>query len=184
MVEKLPQFEELLRRQFENAQVIVSSISDAQFEQKFDVILFSHVLYYMPEDQWVPLTRRLQSLLSEGGELLIILNCDSGDWWRIIHPFWDELRPHIGFHYVPLTQFKRELSALSNVQSVHYGYQVWIDPGPTWVNFVGKQMLELNDERLIAQNEQRFAEMAGQFKQVDGSIVLNFRGEILRLKAK
>jgi SAM-dependent methyltransferase len=184
MVEKLPQFETLLKNQYENADVIVSCISDTTFEEKFDIILFSHVLYYHHESKWLEMTARLHSLLNKGGELLIILNCDSGDWWKIIHPFWDELRSNIGFHYIPISQFKKDLSALGTVQSVPYRYQVWIDPGTTWCNFVGRQMLELNDEAVITQNQQRFLDLAANFKEIDGSIVLDFRGELLRIKAQ
>jgi SAM-dependent methyltransferase len=183
MVEKLPQFEALLRKQFENADVIVNCIAEAPLEEKYDVILFSHVLYYHEESRWLELTAKLHSMLAPGGELLIILNCDSGDWWKIVHPFWDEIRSNIGFHYIPISQFKRDLTSLGPVQSVHYRYQVWIDPGETWCNFVGKQMLEVKDEALLCRLEPRFRALADNFKLIDNSIVLDFRGEILRLRA-
>jgi protein-L-isoaspartate O-methyltransferase len=182
MVEKLPQFEELLKRQFENADVIINCINDAQLDKPFDLILCSHVLYYQPESVWLELTTKLHSMLNEGGELLLILNSDSGDWWRMVHQFWDELRPHIGFHYIPLSQFKKGLAAIGSVQTVPYRYQVWIDPGATWCNFVARQMLELKDEQVIADYRERFTALSGNFKQIDTSIVLDFRAEILRIK--
>lgn len=184
MVEKSLKYEPLLRGQFENARVIISPIEDLVFDERFDVILFSHVLYYLPEEKWLEVCTKLHSMLSQRGELLIVLNSDSGDWWRIVNHFWDEMRDHIGFHYIPSTTFKKELSKLGSVRVHSYRYQMWIDPGATWCEFVGKQILEIFDDSVLAANEQRFAEFAKAFKQIDGSYVLDMRAEIIRVRAR
>lgn len=180
LVERAPQYEEILRNQFPTAKIFVSSFADTQLTGTFDAILFSHVLYYHQPDVWLPYCKRLVDLLSDKGELLVILNSDAGDWWKIMSQFRPTLGEHIGFHYKPLSQFKRELAEIAHVQPVPYRFQIWIEPG-AWCEFIGKQILEIADEAVLKQNADSFAQFAKQFKQVDGSIVMDFRGEILRL---
>ena len=113
--------------------------------------------------------------------MILSLNSDSGDWWKIVHHFWESLRPHINFNYIPLTAFKKELSALGHLHIYPYRYQMWTDPGPTCKGFVGKLMLEITDDRILAENETDFNALSSQFKQIDGNIVLDFRAEIIRI---
>lgn len=181
MIEMLPEYEEILRKRFDNAKIMIGSIKEFELTPHYDVILFSHVLYYHPESEWLSLTQRLYDALVPGGELIIALNSDSGDWWKIVQPFWERLRPQITFNYIPLSFFKKELSALGHLHIYPYRYQLWTDPGPTWSVFVGKQMLEIADDQVVADNEAEFTALASQFKQVDGSIVLDFRAEIIRI---
>jgi SAM-dependent methyltransferase len=183
LMEKMPQFEESLKRQFPNAKVIVSDFRETQPTGKFDVILFAHVLYYQPAEQWLEICKSMLELLTDEGELVIVLNSDSGDWWKILNTFSRELKPHIGFHYKPLSSFKRELSAIAKVQSFPYRFQVWADPAPAaWADFVGKEMLEIADENVLREKAGEFAEFAKHFKQIDGSAVMDFRAELLRLR--
>jgi SAM-dependent methyltransferase len=181
MIELLPEYEEILRKRFDNAKVQIGSIKDIELTPQYDLILFSHVLYYHPDADWLPLTTKLYDALLPGGELILALNSDSGDWWKIVHHYWDRLRPHITFNYIPLSTFKKDLSALGHLHIYPYRYQMWTDPGATWNVFVGKQMLEITDDRVLAENEADFSALSGQFKQIDGSIVLDFRAEIIRI---
>ena len=181
MIEALPEYEEILRQRFDNAKVVIGSIREFDLTRQYDLILFSHVLYYHCDADWLPLTAKLYDALVPGGELILALNSDSGDWWKIVQPFWDRLRPHITFNYIPLTAFKKELSALGHLHIYPYRYQLWTDPGPTWNVFVGKQMLEITDDQVLADNEAEFSALAHQFKQIDGSIVLDFKAEIIRI---
>jgi SAM-dependent methyltransferase len=180
MVEKLAQYEPLLNKRFENARVIIQPIADTELDEKFDVILFSHVLYYHPEASWLELTAKLYEMLAAGGELIIVCNADYGDWWKIVGEFWDELRPHIGFHYVPLSTFRKQCATLGPVKTHPYRYQMWVEPD-AWSEFISKQMLELVDDDVIGRYEQRFAQLKKSFKQIDGSYVLDMRCEIIRV---
>jgi len=181
LVEKLPKFEPILRTQFEDAEVIIKSINDVTLPPKFDAILFSHVLYYQPEQEWMNLTQRLFDSLVKDGELIVALNSDAGDWWQIVHTFWDKLREHISFHYIPLTQFRKELSKLGHLHIYPYRYQMWIEPAD-WNYFVGKQLLEIEDDAVLRANEAAIAALANNFKTVDGNIVLDFKAELIRIQ--
>jgi trans-aconitate methyltransferase len=182
LVEETAQYETILRQQFPHARVLIADYKTAPLSGPFDLIMLSHVLYYQPTDQWVPACKRLVDLLSDKGELLIMLNSDAGDWWKIMHHYSPALADHISFHYKPVTQFKRELGEVARVQSLSYRYQVWIEPGATWADFIGRQILELDDEAILRQYADDFAQFARQFKTVDNSVVMDFRSDLLRLR--
>ena len=183
MVERSSEFCDLLKQRFENARIIQAPVQEVHLIDRFDAILFSHVLYYHPADEWMSLTRKLHSMLSEGGELIVVLNADTGDWWKIMSQFWDELRSNIGFDYIPLTAFRKQLAELGAIKAHPYRYQMFIDGSTSWTEFVGKQILELTSDEVFHRNEMRFAELAKSFKQVDGSIVLDMRAELIRISA-
>jgi len=184
MIEKQPEYAEILRTKFANANIVIGSVDAIDFRQQYDCILYSHVLYYQPEETWLPAVKRLQEALSPGGELIIILNSDSGDWWTIMSRYFEKLRPQIPFFYVPLSRFKKELMQLGSTHAHPYRFQVWIEPGQAWVQFVCKQLLELKDQAVIDGVAEDVLQLAQQFKVIDRSIVLDFRAEIVRLKAK
>jgi hypothetical protein len=180
MIESAPEFQPILKQRFEKANVIVAPLAEVELTEKFDVILFSHVLYYQPCEQWFDCVKRLQGLLKPGGELLIILNSDSGDWWKIMSRYRDELGKYFGFNYIALSTFRKELAALGPVKVHPYRYQMWIEEGD-WSEFVGHQMLELTDETVMREHEAAFAEFGKTFKVMDNNFVLDMRAEIIRL---
>lgn len=182
-VESDPNYAELLKQQFPSSKVIVSDFRDAELSGNFNLILLSHVLYYQPEETWLSSCQRLLDMLSERGELLVILNSDAGDWWKIIQQYQPKLGQHISFHYQPASAFRRELSAIASVQSQQYRFQIWIEPA-SWADFIGRQILELSDESMLADYASDFAQFAKQFKQIDGNIVMDFRSEVLRLRKR
>jgi SAM-dependent methyltransferase len=181
-VEKLPQYEDVLRKQFSHAKIVISDFREMQLAGKFDAIMFSHVLYYQPIDVWVDICKSLLDMLSDDGELFIIMNADAGDWWKIMQAFVPTLAEHVSFSYKPLSQLKRELNQIAKVQSFPYRFQVWIDSGATWTDFIGKQILEIRDDKVLREHAAEFAEFAKQFKHVDGTVVMDFRAELLRLR--
>lgn len=182
LVEQAPQFEDILRQRFANAKVIVSDFREMQVSGKFNAILFSHVLYYQPAEQWLETCRSMMELLADEGELYVVLNSDAGDWWKIMQQFSPSLGQYLTFHYTPLSRFRRELGEIARVQPFPYRFQVWIDPAAT-ADFIGKQILEIRDEEVLRRHDAEFAEFAKQFKRVDGLVVMDFRAEILRLQS-
>lgn len=182
LVERQAHYEPILRKQFPNARLIVSDFEDAGLVGPYNAILLSHVLYYRPVESWAAFCAKLIELLADNGELYVILNSDAGDWWKIVHHYSPKLAGHMAFHYKPLSKFKRELASIAQVQSHPYRFQVWIEPGATWPDFIGKQMLEIQDEAVLGAYKADFAEFVKQFKQVDGSVVMDFRSELVRLR--
>jgi SAM-dependent methyltransferase len=180
LVEKVPELQDLLRNKFANARVVISDFNEMQLASKFDAILFAHVLYYQPVERWHGIVNSLLNLLSDEGDLYLILNADSGDWWKIMQSFAPALSQHFSFHYIPLSKFKRDLADIATVKSFPYRFQVWIDPG-AWSDFIGKQILEISDEAVLREQAPQFAQFAKQFKQVDGQLVMDFRAEVLKL---
>lgn len=181
LVEQASELEPVLRRQFPNARIVIDDFNKMQLSSKFDAILFAHVLYYQPVERWPGIVKSLLDLLSDDGELYVILNADSGDWWKIIQTFSPSLSQHVSFHYVPLSRFKRDLAEIASVQSFPYRFQVWIEES-AWADFIGKQILEIPDDALLREHAGQFAQFAKQFKHVDGQLVMDFRAEVLRLR--
>jgi SAM-dependent methyltransferase len=180
MVEVNPSCEGPLREQFPGATIIIDSIENVSFEREFDVILLSHNLYFHPADGWLELCRRLFNWLVPGGELVIIMNTDNGDWWRIMTRYWEPLREHIKFEYVRMSLFDQELAQVCPPKVYPYRYQVWVEPGASFGEFI-RIMLEVTDPAVYKAHEQEFRALEQEFRHVDGSVVLDYHGEVIRL---
>ncbi len=183
LVEKSQEFHDILKKRFPEAEIMVSPIEQVNRTESFDVIMLAHLLYYHPEDEWVPLLEKMSSMLSPSGELIVALNSDAGDWWRLLSAFWDELQPLFAFDYIPLSELRKTLMTKFNLKCYPYRYQLWVEPD-SWTEVVGKRILEVKDHTLLPSYERRFREFSSSFRQVDGNFVLDMRAEILRLTPK
>lgn len=183
LVEKSAAFQETLKQRFPDAQILLSPIEDVERDERFDIIVLAHVLYYHPAQNWLELLEKLGGMLSSAGEIVVILNADSGDWWRLLSAFWDELRPHIAFDYIPLSELRKQLSERFQLKAHPYRYHLWIE-SDAWCEVVGKRILDIQDEQILPSYARRFREFSSAFKQVDGSFVLDMRAQILRLSRK
>jgi hypothetical protein len=85
--------------------------------------LFSQALYYHPVEKWNELIDYLAGFLSPGGELLIILNKDEGDWWKAVEPFWKKHPEKLRFHYIPSRSFILDLSSRYELTTSSFSYQ-------------------------------------------------------------
>lgn len=68
--------------------VVPGHIEDIELkQQRFDLINLSHMLYYIPEQQWVPLIKKLYTHLKPGGKMLITLSGDQDMKGTILNEF-------------------------------------------------------------------------------------------------
>lgn len=68
-----------------DARIINKQIYDADFSPKsFDLILISHVLYYIQMYRWREAFDRAWDWLHPGGQLIIALTCPDSDWFRTV----------------------------------------------------------------------------------------------------
>ena len=174
-------YEEPLRKLFPDAKIIIDSINNVVLSRDFDLILLSHHLYYHNASDWITLCQRLYDALLPGGQLLIILNTDTGQWWQIISRFWEKLRPFIGFDYIRASQFVQDLEQISAPKVYPFRFQVWVTPGAPFAEFTGKEMLQISSEDAYKSHESEFLDMEKEFLHVDGNVVLDYHGEIIQL---
>ncbi len=76
-----------LRRNCPTAQVLPMTILDAQPGPEADLVLCSHVLYYLDRSEWLPTLERLASWLSRDGALVVALQNHETDCMKLVNAF-------------------------------------------------------------------------------------------------
>ena len=124
----------------------------AQLRTRFPAAdIFSHVLYYFPEVQWLDLCKSLLKQLKKCGTLAIIMNTDRGDWWQTIRHFRPKLLDHSAFYYKSWSKFEKELLKIARIQaSFDYTYRVSFKSPEDLVDYVGFSCLAISDEATLA----------------------------------
>ena len=69
------------------AEVVPSNILDARPAMKADLILVSHVFYYIPRDEWLRHLEMMSSWLSDTGVLVVALQNQGTDCMRMLRHF-------------------------------------------------------------------------------------------------
>ncbi|WP_158101866.1 class I SAM-dependent methyltransferase [Streptomyces swartbergensis] len=69
------------------AEVVAEPVLQARIDARPDLALFSHVLYYIPRDQWAATAQRILNWLAPGGLLLILLQNPDAACMRMVHHF-------------------------------------------------------------------------------------------------
>ena len=161
---------------------ITQSVCEINFNRRYDLVLLSHYLYYHPCDMWLSFCKYLLSELPDNGILVIIINVDSGDWWRIIkHAKFVGLKP--GFSYIVWSDFREKLRTLANFQYEPYAHTVTFNSIIDFEEFAWRTCL-LIDRSLWTENVKlRFLDAVREdFEKVNGSIQLSFHSEICLLQ--
>jgi SAM-dependent methyltransferase len=86
-IEPNPSLQADLRRACPGAQVLPVKILDAQPQEKGDLILCSHVFYYIPQSEWLATVNRMASWLAPEGALVIVLQNQDTDCMRMLEAF-------------------------------------------------------------------------------------------------
>src|SRR6266705_2489194 len=76
-----------LKRACPTAEVIAEKILDAKIGAAADLILCSHVFYYIDVAEWLPNLNRLASWLSSGGVLVLVVQNHDTDCMRMLEHF-------------------------------------------------------------------------------------------------
>lgn len=71
LVEITPDYYQDLKKTFPQARIEIQSVLDFNFSQQYDLMLFSHVLYYIAIDEWEKILKKLYSNLMPGGKLIV-----------------------------------------------------------------------------------------------------------------
>jgi FkbM family methyltransferase len=86
-VEPNPSLNADLRQSCPTAEVLAVKILEAQPAVRADLVLCSHVLYYVDRSEWLPTAARMASWLAPGGTLVIVLQNHETDCMRMLEAF-------------------------------------------------------------------------------------------------
>jgi len=179
LVEIVSEYEAVLRKRFPDARVIVDTIDNVYLAAEYDFIFLSHVLYYFPEKEWFGLVKRLHEALIPGGNLVIVMMNDTGDWWKIINNYWRPLRKYIRFDYIPLPIFKEGLAKIGPVETYPFTNKVIFDSKDALIDCIGEEILQINDANVLEKFRGNFIEFASIFNRPNGEISLCCDSEII-----
>jgi SAM-dependent methyltransferase len=182
IIEMVREYREKLHSRFPQASIILDSIDNVTLKSEYDLILFSQVLYYFPECEWKPLIEKLYNALIPGGELVVVMVADSGDWWTIVSSYWGSLREYIRFDYIPLSSFKKKISDIAEIESHPFTCHIVYKTADELVEAIGREVLQICDDDILAKSRHDFTCLAERFKQQNGSYTLHMDCEALILK--
>jgi SAM-dependent methyltransferase len=86
-IEPSPSLSAELRRTCPSAEILPMKILDARPGVEADLVLCSHVLYYIPPGEWLPSVARMASWLGPQGTLVIVLQNHETDCMRMLEAF-------------------------------------------------------------------------------------------------
>src|SRR5262249_18410552 len=86
-VEPNPSLNADLRQSCPAAEVLPVKILEAQPAMRADLVLCSHVLYYVDRSEWLPTAARMASWLAPGGTLVVVLQNHETDCMRMLEAF-------------------------------------------------------------------------------------------------
>jgi SAM-dependent methyltransferase len=86
-VEPNPSLNAELRQTCPGAEVLPAKILDAEPSAKGDLVLCSHVLYYVERAEWPAHAARMASWLAPGGALVVVLQNHETDCMRMLEAF-------------------------------------------------------------------------------------------------
>ncbi|MEU3528966.1 class I SAM-dependent methyltransferase [Streptomyces sp. NPDC038707] len=69
------------------AEVVAEPIGEARLDVRADLALLSHVLYYVPRDEWAATTARILEWVAPGGVLLVLLQNPDNACMRMVRHF-------------------------------------------------------------------------------------------------
>ncbi|WP_171165382.1 bifunctional 2-polyprenyl-6-hydroxyphenol methylase/3-demethylubiquinol 3-O-methyltransferase UbiG [Streptomyces sp. I05A-00742] len=97
-VEPNASMREELHRACPDAVVVAEPLDRAEPGVRADLVLLSHVLYYLPEEEWLPTLERVFGWVAPGGTLLVMLQNPGNACMRMVRHFTGvrfDLRPAV-----------------------------------------------------------------------------------------
>jgi SAM-dependent methyltransferase len=108
---------EHFRRRYPQFHVYEEKWETADLGSKlFDFIFCSHVLYYIPAEQWLDVIRKMYAHLKEKGRIAIVLQSPAGDVARFFRVF--------SGYDVPVIELWRDLTGIYGHQALEVRYFV------------------------------------------------------------
>lgn len=176
LVEITPQYESVLREKFPDAVVEIKSFLDVDFSTSYDLILLSHVLYYIETSLWYPTIKKLYDHVNEGGMLIIChAPCDS------IHAiFAEKLAQQRNLAYMPSNEVDDVMNKVGPCTKDYYLSKSYY-PGPLDDEFSEhfiKQFYYLYDSQPLENCEEELKQFTHLFESHGDQVSLEFHSDI------
>jgi SAM-dependent methyltransferase len=88
----------------EGVEIIPRTFEDFTSEERYDLVLCSHVLYHVPLEAWESFIDKLLSHVRPGGTCLIVLAADRGEQYEMMRDF--ILLPRVGRRVIEILSRK------------------------------------------------------------------------------
>ncbi len=144
-----PFYRENLKLRFPLAHIEIDDIWNIKLK-KYDLIHFSQGLYYHPEEKWLPLVDHLMKSLKPGGELVLVMNCDEGDWWEAVKSVWQYQPKSLKFNYQPMSDFLELVRSKFKTEEKTFYYRVNFPNSEDRDKFITETCVPLRPHQLDA----------------------------------
>lgn len=133
-----------LKDKFPRATIIPTRIQDADLET-YDCILASQSMYYHAPDSWVDVIGLMYNHLNIGGDLHIVINSDTGDWWESVKSIWSYAPEMLAFNYLPSSQLIHRLEEKHLVTTQRFSYQMNFPDRTALENYIRRSCIPLKE---------------------------------------
>jgi|JI10StandDraft_1071094.scaffolds.fasta_scaffold157227_3 SAM-dependent methyltransferase len=116
-------YKEKLESRFPQAHIEIDDIWNISLK-RYDLIHFSQGLYYHDKQKWIALIDHLMKSLLPDGELILVMNCDVGDWWEAVKSVWQTRPGSLKFHYWQISDFINQLRLKYEIGEHQFSYGV------------------------------------------------------------
>jgi SAM-dependent methyltransferase len=181
LIEITPTYESALRKRFPQAQLTIDSIDNVKLARKYDVILFSHALYYQPEDRWFQVCSRLHEALRPEGTLILVMNVDRGAYWELVQSCWKQDPDLKTFHLKAWSQFLRELAPLGKLESHSVMYAPEFSEAE-FDDYIGRGLLAVPDRAVYERNRAFIHEFCQRYRKPDGRYRMEIGCDLLTVQ--
>jgi len=169
-------YNDVLAFKFPDVNIINTDVLDYNFEKKYDIILFSHVLYYLPEEQWATITEKLYQQLNRNGLLILIhMKFDP------MHLLFEKISKHYGYHYMLFDDFKAQLSNLPKPEIYSYDMKTFFRPMDD-IRLYLTNLFRLDDDKYLDQCADEIDQFKARLIEEDNIKYLPGYNEIMIFK--
>jgi len=179
LIEPAPKYREVLRKKYPTAKIHIGSLDSFPLTKIYDTILFSQTLYFFKEKEWLSVCSRLLGALRPGGSLLVVINSDYGDWWKVVSHFWAESPKNKAFSYMPFTSFVKQCKTIGDVKTHSFHYEHQLESGKDVADLIAHGILAIQDDSRIREMRNQTIKYAENFREVSGGYRLRVKAEII-----
>lgn len=150
LIEPLAEYTQVLQEKFPSSTILTQSFLDFSTDEKFDIILCSHVLYYFNGPSLKLALDKLINLLSTSGILIIILlDCD-----YLLQYFKPTVGHLFGVNFININTVFHFLSKLGRTEFVEYFFEKSFRNNDSFLDYLFHFLsLKNKDDLLSCQKE-------------------------------
>jgi len=176
LIEPLAEYVPVLQEKFPSATILTQSFLDFSTNEKFDIILCSHVLYYFNNSTLKIALDKLINLLSTSGILIIILlDCD-----YLLQYFKPTIGHLFGVNFININTILHFLSERGKTEFVEYFFEKKLKNYDALLEYLF-HFLSLNNKEDLLSCHQELKQLSSLLLKKEDHYVLQQHGKLLIL---